>query len=222
MGGRSRPRARPGPDGQPVEGLTGDLVLTKLVLMPAAASSSRLSAEERRDEVVAAAVTEFSQGGLAGTSTEAIARRAGVSQPYLFQLFGTKKELFIAVIRRCFERTTVHFQVVGRAARSRSGDADVILEEMGRSYADLIADRELLLMQLHAYAACGDPEIRGVVRDEFARLYREVARLSGAGEPALERWFAYGMLCNLGTAIGLPNIKQFSLRALAGGGDGNV
>ena len=119
MGGRSRPRARPGPDGQPVEGLTGDLVLTKLVLMPAAASSSRLSAEERRDEVVAAAVTEFSQGGLAGTSTEAIARRAGVSQPYLFQLFGTKKELFIAVIRRCFERTTVHFQVVGRAARSR-------------------------------------------------------------------------------------------------------
>src|SRR5438876_8762163 len=107
--------------------------------MSAAPAAPRLSAEERRDEVVAAAVTEFSQGGMAGTSTEAIARRAGVSQPYLFQLFGTKKELFIAVVRRCFERTTVHFQVVGRAARARSNDPAAILDEMGRSYAELIA-----------------------------------------------------------------------------------
>src|SRR6476646_7362802 len=76
--------------------------------------SIRLTADKRRDAVIAAAAIEFAQGGLAGTSTDAIARRAGVSQPYLFQLFGTKKELFIAVIRRCFERTTGVFQVSGR------------------------------------------------------------------------------------------------------------
>jgi len=185
----------------------------------ASVAAPRLSADERRDAVVAAALTEFAQGGLAGTSTDAIARRAGVSQPYLFQLFGTKKELFIAVIHRCFERTTLVFQGAGHTARTKSSDAEVVLKAMGAAYGDLIADRDVLLLQLHAYAACGDPEIRDVVRGEFARLYREVARLSGAADEDLEQWFAYGMLCNLATAIGLPTMKQFSLRALAGGGD---
>jgi AcrR family transcriptional regulator len=183
-----------------------------------ATSPARLTAEERRDAVISAAMVEFAQGGLAGTSTDAIARRAGVSQPYLFQLFGTKKELFIAVIRRCFERTTGVFQVTGRAARGRSADPTVILKAMGAAYGDLIADREVLLLQLHAYAACGDPEIREIVHDEFAQLYREVARLSGATDADLEQWFAYGMLCNLATAIGLTVSKKFSLRALAAGG----
>lgn len=188
--------------------------------MPAATTgSTRLTADERRDAVIAAAMTEFAQGGLAGTSTETIARRAGVSQPYLFQLFGTKKELFIAVVRRCFERTTAAFQGAGRAARARAADPRTALDAMGAAYGDLIADRDLLLLQLHAYAACGDAEIRSIVQDEFARLYREVARLSGADDEALEQWFAYGMLCNLAAAIGLPGQKGFSLRILAAGGD---
>jgi AcrR family transcriptional regulator len=193
---------------------------------PAASGpSARLSAEERRDAIVAAALVEFARGGLAGTSTEAIARRAGVSQPYLFQLFGTKKELFIAVVRRCFARTTMAFQAAGRQARgagrqARAAAADPaeILRAMGAAYGDLIEDRDLLLLQLHAYAACGDPEIRTIVHDEFAGLYREVSRLSGADAESLDRWFAYGMLCNLGTAIGLPEIRPFSLASLAGGG----
>jgi AcrR family transcriptional regulator len=183
------------------------------------APTTRLSAEERRDAIVNAAMVEFSLGGLAGTSTDAIARRAGVSQPYVFQLFGTKKELFIAVVRRCFERTTLVFQVAGRAARTRSGAPDTILEAMGRAYGDLIADREMLLLQLQAYAACGDPEIREIVSAEFGRLYREVARLSGADEQSIEQWFAYGMLCNVATALGLPAMQAFSLRVLSAGGD---
>lgn len=186
----------------------------------AAAPSTRLTAEERRGEIIAAARIEFAQGGLAGTSTDAIARRAGVSQPYLFQLFGTKKALFIAVVRSCFGLSTRHFQAAGRSARAGSSDPAAILLAMGRSYGELIADRNLLLLQLHAYAACSDPEIRDIVRDEFGRLYREVARLSGADEQALEQWFAYGMLCNVATATGLGNIKTFSLAALAGGGAG--
>ena len=120
-------------------------------------------------------------------------------------------------MRHGFERTAVHFQVAARAARARSQDPHVILKEMGNSYAELIKDRDLLLLQLHAYAACGDPEIRDIVRDEFSRLYREVARLSGAGETELDQWFAYGMLCNLGTALALPEGATFSLRAMAAG-----
>ena len=175
-----------------------------------APAPTRLSAEERRDAIVAAATVEFARGGLAGTSTDAIARRAGVSQPYLFQLFGTKKELFIAVVRRCFERTAMRFQAAGRDARAQSANADVILHAMGLAYQDMIVDRDLLLLQLHAYAACGDTEIRDIVRDEFTRLYREVARLSGAEETALQQWFAYGMFCNVSTAVGLTIMKPFA------------
>ena len=81
--------------------------------------TARLSAGERRDEIVAAAMTEFAQTGYAGTSTEAIARRSGVSQPYLFQLFGTKKDLFIAAVRHGFARTALAFETVGSGCARR-------------------------------------------------------------------------------------------------------
>src|SRR3954451_6086063 len=71
---------------------------------------TRMTADERRDAIVAAAVEEFATGGLVGASTEAIARQAGASQPYVFQLFRTKKDLFLAVVRRCFGQTRVAFE----------------------------------------------------------------------------------------------------------------
>jgi AcrR family transcriptional regulator len=171
---------------------------------PAAAAKTtpRLSADERRLAIVSAAMAEFAQGGYAGTPTDAIARRAGVSQPYLFQLFGTKKELFLAVVREGFARTLRHFHEAAEDARGRNAGPDEILMAMGKSYAELIADRDLLLVQLHAYAACADPEIRAVVRSEFAEIVHAVALWSGADEQSLNDWFAYGMLCNIGTAMG--------------------
>jgi len=180
------------------------MATTTTVSGPGAAPkpAPRLSADERRLGIVSAAMAEFAQGGYAGTSTEAIARRAGVSQPYLFQLFGTKKELFLAVVREGFARTLRHFQKSAEDARARNADPTEILVAMGMSYAELIADRDLLLVQLHAYAACADPEIRVVVRSEFAEIVRAVALWSGADEQSLDDWFAYGMLCNVGTAMG--------------------
>ena len=60
----------------------------------------RKSADERREDILAVALRHFAIGGLHGTSTEAIAREAGISQPYLFRLFHTKKELFLACVDR--------------------------------------------------------------------------------------------------------------------------
>ena len=70
----------------------------------------RMSAEERREAILEAARLEFASTGFHGTSTETIAERAGISQPYLFRLFGTKKELFVASVRRCFRETLETFQ----------------------------------------------------------------------------------------------------------------
>ena len=98
-------------------------------------TSTRLSAEERRDDVLDAALIEFAERGLVGTSTEDIARRAGISQPYLFRLFGTKKALFTATVTRCFRETLEMFQ---RAAEGKRGEE--ALHAMGQAYtAELIS-----------------------------------------------------------------------------------
>ncbi|HZC31725.1 MAG TPA: TetR/AcrR family transcriptional regulator [Candidatus Bathyarchaeia archaeon] len=168
------------------------------------ARGSRMTADERRDAIVAAATEEFATGGLVGASTEAIARRVGVSQPYVFQLFGTKKDLFLAVVGSCFARIILAFE--GAADRWTPGDetCNSALLAMGLAYKRLLADRTLLLMQLQAYAACSDPDVRTAVREGWARLYRRVSDASGASKEEIHQFFAEGMLLNLGAAVGLP------------------
>src|SRR5881296_1090978 len=120
----------------------------------------RSTAAERKDDVLDAALIEFAEHGFEGTSTEDIARRAGISQPYLFRLFGTKKELFKASVARCLRETLELFQ---RAAEGKRGEE--ALKAIGEAYVEqLEADRTRLRAQMQAYAACDDPEIRAVVR----------------------------------------------------------
>src|SRR5437764_13705106 len=69
----------------------------------------RVPAAERRDALIEAAVHEFARRGLYGTPVDGIARRVGVAQPYVFSLFGSKKELFLAAVERGFDRTAALF-----------------------------------------------------------------------------------------------------------------
>src|ERR1700720_89739 len=120
----------------------------------------RQTAEERRTSVLRAAMAEFAKGGYAGTSTDAIAVRAQISQPYLFRLFGTKRELFIATMGLMHARIEEAFRT---AAQGRSGlDA---MAAMGQAYQVLLGERDLLLVQLHAFAASEDEEIRRAARE---------------------------------------------------------
>src|SRR3954465_12608022 len=126
----------------------------------------RKSAEERRDEILDAALVEFAQRGLHGASTDEIAKRAGISQPYVFRLFGTKKDLFKASVARCFRETLELFQ---RAAEGKRGEEARLA--IGRAYqAQLESDRTHLRAQMHAYVACEDPEIRALVRAGYGDL----------------------------------------------------
>jgi AcrR family transcriptional regulator len=177
--------------------------------MTAASSSTttRHTADERRDEVIAAALRAFAAGGYAGTSTDSIARAVGVSQPYLFQLFGTKRELFLAVVREAFRRTRLVFEDAVREVPS-DGQVWTRLALMGAAYTRILSDRDLLRIQLQAYAACGDADVREVVRDEFADLYDRVRQLSGASEHDLHHFFAEGMLLNVGAALELGGTPE--------------
>jgi AcrR family transcriptional regulator len=168
------------------------------------APATRSTAAERRDEILNAAVTEFAERGLAAASTEEIARKAGISQPYVFRLFGTKKELFMATVARCFRETLAMFQ---RAAEGKRGEE--ALDAMGTAYAELLAnDRTRLQAQMQAYAACGDPDVREVVRAGYGDLVTYVERVSGLDEPTISRWFAQGMLLNVMASMDLMHSAE--------------
>jgi AcrR family transcriptional regulator len=168
-------------------------------------ATTRISKEERRREIIEAAAREFAIGGLHGTPVDAIAKQVGVSQPYLFQLFGTKKALFIAAVQRTFERTVAAFRTAAAEAGEDASQADILMT-MGAAYQQMLADRSLLLMQMQAYAACADEEIRDVAREEMLRLVNFVQSASGAPEAAIREWLAYGMLMNVVAAMDLTEV----------------
>jgi len=153
---------------------------------------ARRSAADRREEIVGIAFRHFGVGGFHGTSTEAIAREAGISQPYLFRLFKTKRELFLACVDRCFGQVMGVFReaVAGETGEER-------LMAMGHAYEDhLLPNRHALLFQMQAYAA-SEPEIRAYVREGYLQLVRDVAELAGVDRDATWDFFSHGMLLNV-------------------------
>jgi AcrR family transcriptional regulator len=176
-----------------------------------AATTTRQTADQRRDTVVDAAMIEFGLKGLHGASTDDIARRAGISQPYLFRLFRTKRELFLASVERCFRRTEQTFRdaVTGDTPEQR-------LQSMGMAYCELLADRPKLMMQLQAYAACDDPDVRDTVRRCYEHLHREVTDMAGADAEQIRAWFSTGMFLNVMAAMDAPSVNGAWIKELMG------
>src|SRR6202167_3365739 len=163
----------------------------------------RMPAVERRELVLEAALAEFAAGGLAGTSTEEVARRAGISQPYLFRLFPTKRALFLALVQRCFDRLEETFTTAAAGL-----DGQDALMAMGGAYELLLDDRLLLQMQMQAYAACDDPEVRATTRAGFKHLWELVERLTRLPFQDVVDFFAVGMLMNVAAAMDLPAVDE--------------
>jgi AcrR family transcriptional regulator len=161
----------------------------------------RSTSEERREQVIAAAVKEFAANGFHATSTGAIAKRAGISQPYIYALFPNKHELFLAVHRHVVDRIRRAFLEAARGGAT----PEERLSSMGHAYVELLADRDALLVQIQAHAAAGDPALREPVRQEFMRLIEDVRRMSGASQEQLMAFFAKGMLLNVVAALELPD-----------------
>ncbi|TDT97861.1 TetR family transcriptional regulator [Streptomyces sp. 846.5] len=167
----------------------------------------RISAQERREGVIRAAVAEFARTGYHGTPTAAIAKRVGVTQPYLFRLFPDKEAIFVAALLRSMEDTRLAFE---RAADGLEG-GEQTLQAMTTAYAQLISTRpETLLMQMQGYATVAAAEAQGngligeVVRAGWMRIWETVHLSLGADADRTAGFFACGMLGNTLTAIGLP------------------
>jgi AcrR family transcriptional regulator len=171
----------------------------------------RKTKDERREEILDAALAVFAAKGLHGASTEEIARRAGISQPYIFRLFGTKKELYVAGVSRCFRQT---LELMQRAAEGKRGEE--ALNAIGTAYGELLqADRTYLRAQMQAYAACEDPQICAAVRGGFGDLVTYVERVSGASSEEISSFFASGMLLNVLASMEAP-AEEWGARLVEG------
>jgi AcrR family transcriptional regulator len=170
----------------------------------------RIPAAERREALIAAAVHEFAHGGLNGTPVDRVARRVGVAQPYVFSLFPTKRDLFLAAVERGFEKVADAFQTAAehyRAGRAPRECEDVLMA-MGLAYKQLLAsDRDYLLLQHQAYAACHDELVRAQVRRCYARLVRLARALSQAEDERLDEFFRHGMALNVAAAMAVPELS---------------
>ena len=166
-------------------------------------ATPRKTADERREQILDAALTEFADHGYEGASTDRIAREVGISQPYLFRLFGTKKGLYVASAARCLDDTYDTFR-----AASDGLAGEEALAAMGMAYKELItADPRRLQAQMQGYSACDDPDIREVMQSGFGRLVELVESKGVPGEQVVE-FFALGMLINVMTQMGIHDLDR--------------
>jgi len=163
---------------------------------------TRMNAEDRRELVLAAANRAFSRGGYAGTSTDAVAKEAGVSQPYVVRIFGTKLELFVEVFDRACDRIREAFEAV-LADGPFDPDSDDDWARLGLAYTELLRDRDLLMVMMHGFAAGNDDQIAQRSREGMGRIFATV-RSTGCTDERAQEFIAQGMLLNVMLSMRAP------------------
>lgn len=185
-------------------------------MIPAPASTRQLStAAARRETLIETAVAAFAEHGFHGTPTTEIAKAAGISQAYLFRLFPTKADLYVAAVERCYARLGAAMRA---AAEEPAAAGESVLERMGHAYVELLRDPTTLRATLQAFAAAAgeDPQIRAAVRRGYGGLVELIQRLSGAEGEELRGFVAKGMLLTVLAGMDAPAVDAAWARELLG------
>lgn len=153
------------------------------------------TSDERRTAAVDAAVAAFASGGYHGTTVADVAKRAGISPAYVFKLYSSKEAVFVAALDRCFDLVVAALEAGVESTVEQSPEG--VLDAMGGAYAELIADRDLLMLQVHAQSATGVSEIRSALRRGYERVTEFAGSRSGATAEQVQRFLAFGQLCHL-------------------------
>lgn len=161
-----------------------------------------MTGAQRRAQVLGIAAGEFANHGLHGASIEAIAHQAGITQAYVFRLFGTKKALFTGLVGAAFDRFSD-----GMARAAEDADGLPALASMGAQYYESLADRTTLMLQLQGFAACGDREVRDLVRSRVAHMWETIAG-TGLDPVTLKSFLAFGMLLNNAAAMRVDELDE--------------
>ena len=182
---------------------------------PSSTARTRSTADAQRAHILAAALAGFARAGYRATPVSEIAARSGVSPAYVFSLFSGKLGLFVATVDHCYELVSDALVAGGETAGSST--PQVVLDAMSDAYVQLISDRDLIMLQVHAQSACDVPEIRAAVQRGVAAVVRVVARVSGADPAAVQRFMAYGQLCHLIVQAELTEIREVWAETLTAG-----
>ena len=183
--------------------------------MTTSSTRVRSTADERRTGVLPQALRVFAKTGYHATPVSDVAAAAGISQGYVIRLFGTKLELFVAVIDACFERIVDALDA--GSEHVRGGEPQQVLDAMSDAYVELIADRDLLMLQVHAQSAADIAEVRDAMQRGMARVTQLVSDRSHAAPEQVQRFIAYGQLCHLVVTAGLEDIPEEWARTLTNG-----
>ena len=170
---------------------------------------------QRRETVINSAIVVFAKAGYLGTPIAAVAKHAKISPAYVFKLFPRKEALFVAALEQDFE--LIQSKLANSAGASADQTPVGILAAMGEAYAALIANRDLLMLQVHALSVADVPEIGGAIRKGLQKIAKFVKTRSGASDEAVQRFFAYGQLYHLIMTISLDGNAAAWARMLTTG-----
>lgn len=169
------------------------------------------TADERRKQVLAAALAVFAVHGYHGSSTAVIAKEAGISHSYVFKLYPTKEAMFVAVVDLYFNRLLEHFQ---DAAVGVTGTPAERLKKIGISYADILRDRNLMLIQLQVYSATSVPAIREAVTNGLKRLVEYIQAETGVTDEEIQNFIGGGFVATVNVALGIEHLEEAWAQAL--------
>ncbi|WP_028049338.1 TetR/AcrR family transcriptional regulator [Cellulomonas sp. URHD0024] len=177
--------------------------------------ASLSTADLRKPVVAAAAVQEFARGGYHGTTIADVARAAKISPAYVVKLFPTKERLFVTAVETCFDRVV---QVLAAGADSAEDQSpEGVLFAMGGAYAQLIADRTLLMLQVHAQSVGELTEVGQAMRAGLREVVDFAKSRSRASDDDVQRFIAYGQLCHLIVTAQIDEVPESWARLLTAG-----
>ena len=142
-----------------------------------------------------------------GATTDAVAKAAGVSQPYVVRMFGTKEALFLAVLDRALGRLLGSFRDAVDGPPRSDEQGLTIHARLGRAYAELLSDRGLLLSLMHAFVLGAEPIIGERARQGFLEVYRFLREDAGFTAAEANEFLSVGMLLN--TMVGLRMADEY-------------
>jgi AcrR family transcriptional regulator len=171
-------------------------------------AATRMRSEDRRELILEAATAVFGERGYVGTTTDAVARAAGVSQPYVVRMFGTKETLFLEVLHRALEKLLATFRTALADGIAAGESAQTVGHRIGQSYGDLMSDRGLLLSLMHAFILGSDPVIGKAARAGFLEVYKFLRFEAGFSPAEADDFLAHGMMMN--TMIGLRMADEYT------------
>ena len=96
----------------------------------------------------------------------------------------------------------------GMAEAARDDQGLSALARMGARYHESLASRTALMLQLQGFAACGDPEVRELVRARVARMWDTVAGITGLDPVTVKSFLAFGMLLNNMAALDTGQVSE--------------